>query len=128
MGCKYCGGAIPPKPPGVRGRKRVFCSDQCQHNYFSMLDSRKRRGNTKPPEFCRNCGRVIQYHRTGYCSDECRSRSERPEYSMEGINALRFAALKQAKKEGWLRSWMKRPSFYELFPELTPDQLGGGKL
>lgn len=118
MGCPYCGGAVPPN--------RKFCCHAHQNRYAVLTHSRKKRG--QPVDHCRNCGRVLMWHKKDYCSDECRKRSERPVYSMEGINALRFAALKQAKKEGRLRSWMKRPSFYELFPELTPDQLGGGKL
>ena len=74
MGCPYCGGEIPPKPPGVKGRQRRFCSKDCQHKYFSMMHSRKLRGKTSEPEFCKVCGKVIMYHRKDYCSDYCMER------------------------------------------------------
>lgn len=126
MGCPYCGGEIPPKPPGVKGRQRRFCSDQCQHNYFSMMHSRKQRGKSSKPEFCKLCGKVIMYHRRDYCSDYCRERARvvlHHNYQIAGINKLRFAILKQAKADGVLDRFIKKEHFYQLYPELTPDIL-----
>lgn len=102
----------------------MFCSDKCQHYYHSMMNSRRKRGDFSKPEFCKNCGKILQWRRKDYCSPECRGRREHPEYQIAGINALRFAALRQAKKDKALKQWMQRKSFYELFPELTPEQLG----
>lgn len=70
---------------------------------------------------------MIKYHRTEYCSDECRRRFEKREYQIAGINALRLAAIQQAKKDGALKRWIKQKSFYQLFPEFTPDQLRKGE-
>lgn len=75
---------------------------------------------------CAGCGKVLTYSARGatYCSSECRDR-KRKELQPAGINALRFAALKQAKRDGVLKQWMASPSFYELYPELTPEQTKG---
>lgn len=130
MGCPYCGGEIPPKPPGVRGRQRRFCSRTCQHNYFSMMYSRRQRGKPSEPELCKVCGKVIMYHRHNYCSDYCQERDRvltHHDYQIAGINMLRLAVLRQAKHDGALARWSRTPSFYKMFPEITPDMMRKGE-
>lgn len=103
----------------------MFCSDECSHRYYSLLNARKKNDNKEPPRFCKNCGRVLLRGTTDYCSPECRGRREHHEYQIEGINALRFALLRQAKAEKQLEHWMRSKSFYQWFPELTPEQVKG---
>lgn len=119
MGCLYCGGAIPPHTG--RGAKKKFCCPAHQNRYGFLRWKRKQQGQTI--EHCRNCGRALRYNQKDYCSEFCRKRGQKTELSIEGINALRMAAIKQARIDGALERWMTTEQFYQLFPELTPDQM-----
>lgn len=120
MGCKYCG-----KPILGGHKNKKYCSPQCRSRYTALEYQRKKRGGP-PIRHCAGCGKVLTYSARGatYCSSECRDR-KRKELQPAGINALRFAALKQAQRDGVLKQWMASPSFYELYPELTPEQTKG---
>lgn len=124
MGCPFCGGAI---PPSKKGRARKFCSDHCAIQYHNTLWQRRKNGTDIPVAHCKNCGRLLKWTQKEFCSPECKHRAERGELQIEGINALRFAAIQQAKKDGALRRWMQRDCFYDMFPELCPDQLRKGE-
>ena len=119
MGCLYCGSPLPEYQG--KGRPRKFCSKQCKDRYHVLLYQRK----NKRTEHCKNCGRLLLWEAKDYCSEECRKRGERKPLSIEGINALRFAALKQAQHDNALARWAKKPEFYEIFPELTPEMMKG---
>lgn len=100
---------------------------------------RENRGLNKKMENCKNCGKLLKYNQTDFCSEECQKRYRAAEIRMEshlkderrlqmcGIDKLRFAILKQAKEDGVLDRFMKKKHFYQLYPELTPDQLRKGE-
>lgn len=122
MGCKYCG------KPILGGRKnKKYCSPGCRSRYNALKCQRKKYGGPKI-RHCEGCGKVLTYSARGatYCSSECRDR-RREALQPAGINALRLAVLKQAKHDGALGRWSKTPSFYKMFPELTPDMMRKGE-
>lgn len=78
--CGRCGKKLPQKPPGVAGRRRIFCSKDCKR-YSSLA----RRGK-KPRDFeraCKRCGKKFVSPKIpggvhSFCSEECRRPPPRP--------------------------------------------------
>jgi len=120
MGCLYCGAALPP-------RRRKFCSDLCQHRYYA-LRWRRQVINGRAEEHCENCGKILKYKQKRFCSEFCEKRYHwhqirGSKLNIEGCARLRMAIVKQAKWDGCLETFVKRPCFYQLFPEITPEQV-----
>lgn len=114
MGCQYCGQQLP------YGRRK-FCSDLCAKRYHMLIWSRKQKGITEV-EHCENCGRMLKWNQKRFCCEECEQR-KKPMQIIDGCARLRMAIIKQAKEDDALDRFIRSPQFYQLFPELTPDQL-----
>lgn len=123
MGCPYCGSAV---IQSGKGRPRKFCSDRCAKNYAELLRQRRIKGLNVPLAWCKNCGRILKNRQREYCCPECRELRRKFYLQPAGANKLRLAILRQAKWDGVLERWSKTPAFYQLYPELTPDQMRKG--
>lgn len=69
--CKKCG---KPFEQNTKGRKKLYCSDQCRRE----LDKENKRIQYigKREMACRQCGKELPKFKTRFCSDECRNRYE----------------------------------------------------
>ena len=79
---------------------------------------------------CPVCGAEFKFRKGKiYCSVRCKEKAKYYRNSngvfrhKPGYESLRFAILKQAKRDGALDRFVRTESFYQLFPELTPEQI-----
>ena len=91
-----------------------------------LIWSRKKKGVTEV-EHCENCGRVLKWRQKRFCCEECERNARKLFLPQECMNALRFAILSRAKSDRQLDNFIRTPQFYQLFPELTPDQFKKGE-
>ena len=101
----------------AKGKQKVYCSKQCYHRYSSLMYYR-RRHTGEEARHCLKCGKLLKYGARLYCH-----KCQKEERNLYNYNKLRFAIIKQAKEDGALERFMKTRQFYQLYPELTPDQL-----